>query len=309
MKKLCFLFLCILISSSVFAKKKKLKLSPDSLKAQVERNLISPALAQKEKELMVLFDKMLGKDSADNTIITVNDSSRLAINTEIRRTLNAALKLKGSYFYRFDSLPNLGKIYSDDYNIRVYTWACEMQDSTYRFYGFIQDFDTETIYPLTQNKRAFLPPDNVPIKLNRWYGALYYKAINVGSKKNPKYILLGWTQPSAQVKAKIMEVLDIDDNGRAILGELIFKGYNGKAYRNVFAYCADLSFTLNYDAKGKRFIFDHLVQITEEKGTDQYGNPIYETRPCKGPDMSYDSLKKKARRWVLQTDVDMRNEF
>ncbi len=307
--RLITIFLCILLSTSVFAKKKKAKLSPDSLRAKVERKYVSSALLGKEKELMVLFSKIVEKDTADNTIITVNDSARLAINAEIRRKLNEALKLQGSYFYRFDSLPNLGKIYSDDYNIRVYTWACEMQDSTYRFFGFIQDFDSETVYPLIQNKRTFLPPDNAQIKLNRWYGALYYKAINVGSKKNPKYVLLGWTQPNKQVKAKIMEVLDINDNGKARLGEQIFKGYSGKAYRNVFSYCADLSFTLNYDAKGKRFIFDRLVQLTEEKGTDEFGNPIYETRPCKGPDMSYDSLKKRGKRWVLQTDVDMRNEF
>ncbi|MDR3704890.1 MAG: hypothetical protein P4L28_03165 [Paludibacteraceae bacterium] len=296
MKKICLLSF-LFLSLTLFAQEKSLvdSIIQHSKKKNVE---ISPALPDKEKEIKKLFDKILTEDT--------HDSTRIAINEEIRQKMAEALKEKGSFLFHFDSLKNLGKVYSDDYNLRVYTWCCEMEDLSYRFYGFVQDFDNETVYPLVQNAPVYLPAEDRQILLNRWYGALYYKVINVQKGDEPKYIMLGWTQLNPKTKAKVMEVFSFEDEGKVMLGSKIFKGYKGKANRFTFNYCSDLSVTLNYDEKLKRFVFDHLTPLADEKD-----NP----RGCNGPDMSYDALKQKKKNWfskkriwVLKKDVDVRND-
>lgn len=313
MKKLSLLSLLFIFSLSIFA---QAKLASDTIATKKVVKL-NPKLIQKEKELQALFNKILTEDT--------RDSDRISINDKIRLKLAEALKDSGSFVYPFDSLKNLGKIYSDDYNIRVYTWSCEMEDMSNRFYGFIHDYINDKVYPLVQNGPVFVPDANKQYLLNRWYGALYYKAINVAKKgSDPKYILLGWSQlaPEAKpltntmsaggtpieagdikpnlpkVKLKIMEVLAFDDE-KVILGDKVFKGYKGKANRIVFSYCSDLSMSLNYDEINKRFIFDHLTPLMDEKGN---------SLGCNGPDMSYDSLKKKRKRWVLKKDIDAKND-
>jgi len=291
MKKILLLaFLCL--TFSLFAQQ---KVSTDTVTKVPVKSFkkISPALLKKEQEIKKLFNKITETDA--------HDSARMAINEQIRVKMAEALKDSDSFFYAFDSLKYLGKVYSDDYNIRIYTWCCELEDFSYKFYGFIQDFDNDAIYPLVVRDKPYIPKENDQIGVNNWYGALYYKAINVSDKKSkePKYILLGWNQTNLKTKNKIMEVLSIEDE-KALLGSKIFKGYKGRACRMVLSYCADLGITLNYDEKEKRFIFDHLTPLSDEKD-----NPL----GCNGPDMSYDSLKSKrhGKRWVLKKDVDVRN--
>lgn len=278
----------------------------------------NPKLIQKEKELQALFNKIIKEDT--------RDSDRISINEKIRVKLAEALKDSGSFVYPFDSLKNLGKIYSNDLNIRVYTWSCEMEDYSMRFYGIIHDYINDKVYPLVQNGPVFIPDATKQYMLNRWYGALYYKAINISKKgADPKYILLGWSQlapepkpiantlvsanelPDSGVidlkqnlpktKLKVMEVLTFDDE-KVLLGDKVFKGYKGKANRIVFTYCSDLNMSLSYDEVNKQFIFDHLTPLVDDRGN---------SRGCNGPDMSYDSLKQKRKRWVLKKDIDAKN--
>lgn len=297
MKKLSLLLL-LFLPLGLFAQKLAIKAALQSDTTKKEKK-ISPVLMKKEMEIKALFDQILRTDT--------RDTDRVRINDQINEKLLTMLKDSGSFSHPFDSLKNLGKIYSDDYSIRVYTWCCEMEDLSYRFWGVIQDFDNDKIYPLTQSGPVYLPKENIQILPRRWYGALYYKVINVSSKKtDPKYIMLGWTQPNVYTKAKIMEVLDINsDDNTAMLGSKIFKGYRGKAYRSVFSYCSDLSISLNYNDKEKQFIFDHLTPLSDEQGN---------SRGCNGPDMSYDALKRKKRwffktdSWVLKKDIDVKND-
>ena len=294
MKKiLLFVFICF--SFSGFAQE---KLSSDTITA-VAVNMYkktTPALLKKELELKALFDKMIEQET--------NDSARIAINNEINEKLMLALKDSNSFFYPFDSLRYLGKIYSDDYNIRVYTWCIELEDTSYKFYGLIHDFINERVYPLVVRNKPYIPHPNHKIALTNWYGALYYKAIVINPKKrDPDYILLGWNQSDSIRKNKIIEVLNIEDDGEDVrLGSKMFKGYSHRVNRMVLSYCADMGITLSYDEKNKQFIFDHLTPIS-----DNFDKP----RGCYGPDMSYDALKWKrwSKRWVIKKDVDVKNNF
>ncbi len=296
MKKLSFLLL-LFLPLGIFAQ----ELAKDTAQPQdttKKAKEVSPALMKKEMDIKVVFDSILTRDT--------RDSDRVRLNNLIYDKLLTMLKDSGSFTHPFDSLKNLGKIYSDDYSIRVYTWCCEMEDMSYKFWGIIQDLDNDAIYPLTQSGPVYVPAANQQILLKRWYGALYYKVLRVSKKKDdPKYILLGWSQPNVNTKMKILDVLDIDtEDHKVMLGSKIFKGYRGKDYREVFTYCSDLGVSLKYEEQEKRFIFDHLTPLSDDQGN---------ARGCNGPDMSYDALKrkkhwfKKTDTWVIKKDIDVRN--
>ncbi len=292
MKKLL-LLTSLILSLSIFAQDN----INDSVSVDTFKKT-SPKLIKQEKELQVLFDQILQEGSKDST--------RIRLNEEIKKRLAVVLKDNDSFFYPFDSLNYLGKIYSDDYNLRVYTWCVELEDFSYKFYGFIHDYVNELIYPLTVRNKPYIPSRKRQILLNNWYGALYYKAINVNpKKKEPKYILLGWNQSDLVRKNKIIDVLTIEDDGEKVrLGSKIIRGYHGRAYRMILSYCFELGISLNYFEDEKRFVFDHLTPLSD--GQDN-------ARGCNGPDMSYDALVQSRwwkwwkSGWSIEKDVDMRN--
>ncbi len=272
----------------------------DQMAANVKDSLIrvkkirfSSELVGEEKALKLMFDSLLTRDTYSQERIDIND--------RIFNKMRDVLRLEGSFFYPFDSLKNIGRIYSDDYNIRVYTWCIELEDLSYRFYGFVQNLDNDLVYPLIQNGAVYVPRENQQLVPRQWYGALYYKVLNIQSGDEPKYIVLGWSQPNPNTKMKVIDVLDFDIQDRLWLGgDQIFKGYRGKVNRMVFTYCSNLNMSLVYDEKKKRFVFDHVTPLS-----DEYDNPL----GCNGPDMSYDELKKKGKRWILKTDVNVTNDF
>ncbi|MBO7202123.1 MAG: hypothetical protein J6V30_01105 [Paludibacteraceae bacterium] len=264
---------------------------------------VSDKLPEAEKEIKALFDELLNKDT--------NDEERIKINQQIFEKMQATLRLSGSFFYQFNSLKNMGRIYSDDYNVRAYTWCCEMEDMSYKFYGFIQDLENDKVYRLEQRsdnpslsfREVFVPSESDILAPYRWYGALYYKIINIKKGNEPKYILLGWSQLNPNLKMKVIDVLQLEEE-KMQLGSAMFKGYNtrvprGLATRIVFPYCANMNMSIVYNEKDKCFIFDHITPLSDENG-----NPL----GCNGPDMSYDMLKKKGSKWVLKTDVDVKNK-
>ncbi len=297
MKKLSFL-LFLFLPFGLFAQ--ELATNTAQKTDSTKKVEVDPALMKKEMDIKTVFDSILTRDT--------RDADRVRLNDLIYDKLLSMLKDSGSFTHPFDSLKNLGKIYSDDYSIRVYTWCCEMEDMSYKFWGIIQDLDNDAIYPMTQlNGQVYVPGPTQQILLKRWYGALYYKVIRVSKKKDdPKYIMLGWSQPNVNTKMKILEVLDIKpEEHKVMLGDKIFKGYKGKKnYRHVFTYCSDLAISLKYEEQEKRFVFDHLTPLSDDRGN---------ARGCNGPDMSYDALKRKKRwfrktdNWVIKKDVDVRN--
>ncbi len=253
---------------------------------KTELVVFSQELIQQEIDVKVLFDSL-------NNGKVYPDSTRKAIGESIRLKMNEILRDKDSFYYPFDSLRFLGKIYSDDNKLRIYTWNCELSDLTQNYYGFVQT--EKACYPLRQTRASYVPDAKKTISLNNWYGSLYYKAICIEKGDDAKYILLGWSGLNSRESFKVIEVLSFEDK-KASLGAPIIELDNGDNMRMVFTYCKSLRMNIEYDAKKKQFVFDHLSP------TGDIANP-----DCLGPDMSVDAIKKKGKRFVLKKDVDARN--
>jgi hypothetical protein len=124
-------------------------------------------LPREESSLKTLFGKLYKAPS---------DSLRSLLNDSICQQLNVSLKNDSSFAYAFDSLPYLGKIYSTDRKLRIYSWNYISESGDYRFFSYFQFSDSRLIF-LPQNRPGYLPEDDRTIDAKNWYGALYFTGV------------------------------------------------------------------------------------------------------------------------------------
>lgn len=251
-----------------------------------------PALARiDEGKIAALFDSLR---------VSETDSLKNAFNEEIRQALGEALNDEASFDYPFSQVANLGKIYSDDKNVRIYTWSFPYTDRTNGYGGFIQfrKKGKVTTTPLLIKTEAYLPSKQGKISTDNWYGALYYKVIRVKKRGEDYYVALGWAGYNAASDFKLMETITFDGRGKPSFGKMVFDKKGKNDSRVTLEYSAEAKITLNYDESSKRIIFDHLSPI----------EPGYkDIRVYYGPDFTYDAYLLKKGIWYLEENIDARN--
>ena len=253
-------------------------------------SLSAQDLLEAEKKLSALFEMLKTTQSKEES---------LDIHQQIETTLKAVLQNDESFNYPFSSLNFLGKIYSDDHLLRIYSWNIPFYDGTFHYGGIIQQKKNNIITALNIKDATYMPPNNKIIDPQNWYGALYYRAIPVTDKKSTYYTLLGWAGNDDLTNFKIIDALTID-NHKIRFGLPVFKKGNRTFYRALFEYGDQYTMTLEYDKKSKQIIFDHLAPSSR-----QYEG-IYTHY---GPDFSYDSFQLKKKEWIFKENVDARNSF
>jgi len=230
----------------------------------------------------------------------LNDHDKENINDKIRETLKNTLKINFSFYYSFDSLTSIGKIYSKDSLLKIYTWNLPIYPNIYKYYGFIQyktKKDSILLFELPCCNKSSLNENT--IKINQWYGALYYEIIDVITPEKFKYyILLGFDFNNLLTNKKIIDVLFFDNNNELNFGLPVFFYNNKWVHRIVFEYSAKVSMVLRYDNRLNMIVYDHLSP----------SHPMYIGKyQFYGPDFSYDGLKLQNGKWIEVKDIDIRN--
>jgi hypothetical protein len=183
----------------------------------------------------------------------------------------------------------------------LYTW--QMPDANYQYQRFgLVVVKTKKSYVATRLQDQLKTLDQPEFKryqANEWPGAIYYKLLPEGQKRN-LYTLLGFAM-GEKVHQKIVEVIEVKDNGRVRFGAKIFKvdQYLDKTLRRppmrlIFKYNADYSVTINWHAEEEKIIMDHLAP------PDPKLKGLYQTY---GPDFTYDALYWEDNWWHLQERV------
>lgn len=281
--KLIFLYILILISFIV-------KSQNDIIFDEYEDSLVSG--------FNMLFEN-------DGIKFTKTDAEKDTINKQLQEYFYTALKEKNSFNYSFDSINNIGIIISPDKKLRLITWNIKYSNGEYKFFGFIQHINkrkkrTNTFKFVDESDR--MPnPEMLSLYHNHWYGALYYKIIEVKGKGRKYYTLLGWDGNNYLSQKKIIEVLYFSGSGKPKFGKTIFR-FNKekrKSKRIIFEYNAQIVMGLNYDNRYKKIVFDHL-RPSPKTMKDNY--EFYVT------DGSYDALEFSMGKWRLIEVFDAQNE-
>ena len=224
------------------ADKKKLKVKEDSL-LQIARFMITDSL----------------------------EVGRLLAYKDFVPTFIRSLQIKNSFYYPFDSVLGISKLYAPDSSFRIFTWYIEIDDYKGWQRGFIQMRTPDGSlkgYRLHDDPEWTKDAYFKNLKETEWVGAVYYNIIKTQHQGKNYYTLFGIDREGLRSQKKWIDVLSFDAGNRPVFGG----GFSFKEdsivkptqARFSIEYKKEARTYVNYEPELKLILFDHLISETEE---------------------------------------------
>ena len=238
------------------------------------------------------------KKYANEIVFGITPERRFRSDSFFIRALVRALKVKNSFYYPFDSLQTISKLYAPDSSFRIFTWQLNRDELFYIQRGAIQMRTKDGSLKLIGLHDASMFTKNAMDSIrtpNNWIGAIYYKIIlkEFGGKKI--YTLLGFDDYSISSNKKWMEILTFDEQGEPVFGGpyISFKDDSAKSpkkplLRYGIEYKKEASITFNFDPSLDMIVYDQLLSETEEP----------DKKDTYVPDGDFEGFKWKDGLWV-----------
>lgn len=245
-----------------------------------------------EDSLSALMSKVYSNSSV---------SEREEANSEFIKLFKNSIVRPNAFDFPFDSLKHLGKVKSDDGQVRIFTWNYPLTGGNQKYFGFIVLNNKKGVLSLIElidNRQAITNPIKDVLSKSNWMGALYYSIIDVPIKGMTYYILLGLDFNNLFTSKKIIEVLSIDKQGEVSFGSEVFHVGELTLNRVVFEFSARATMMLRYIPESKTIVFDHLSPSRPN---------LTENFQFYGPDFTYDGFKFEKGKWVYVRNLDLRN--
>ena len=221
-------------------------------------------LIKKEDSLKVYADSMINAERA---------GKRFLSDSQFVKTLVRALKIPQSFYYPFDSMPTVSRLYPADSSFRIFTWQLKKDEYMYYQKGAIQMRTPDgslKLFPLFDASMfTGKPQDSVRTRKN-WIGAIYYRIIQKEFNGKKYYTLLGFDDYTVSSNRKWMEVMSFDETGEPVFGGPVISFKNDttrvKPVLNRFSieYKKEARTQFNYNPEMDMIIYDHLISESEE---------------------------------------------
>ena len=252
---------------------------------------ISPAdrkkLTEKEDSLRQL---------ASDIILDSLTASRMRSDSLFVKTLIRALQIKNSFYYPFDSVQGVSKLYAPDSTFRIFTWNISFDDYYSRQRGAIQlrtnDGSLKLVALRDCSEFTSDAMDSIRTKIN-WIGAVYYNIVKTSYNGKNYYTLIGFDNNSAMSNKKWIEVMTFDQKNEPVFGGQYFNYQQDSAkratqYRYSLEYKKEARAILKYDEDSKLIIVDHLISETDEP----------DNKWTYVPDGDYEAFKWQNGQWM-----------
>jgi len=201
----------------------------------------------------------------------INSSDRFAADSIFTRMLVRALKTPNSFYYAFDSLQTISKLYAPDSTFKIFTWQMVVNDNVIRHHGAIQmrtDDGSLKLYGLID--KSAVTKNQVDTVGNNfgWIGAVYYNIVQKRSANHDYYTLLGFDENNIRSNRKIIEVLNFI-SGEPTFGGRYFSFEEDSTFktsigRYIMEYKKEAGPKLNYDPEMDMIVVEHLVSESNE---------------------------------------------
>lgn len=179
------------------------------------------------------------------------DSAKTAINDDIQRRIRIMLEDRTVKLSLSDSIPGLVILHSEDGRISFYQWNIQWKSGKHQYFGFLKvnERDAKAIWNLGDRSDHGPASDTLVTSHENWFGALYYKIIDVESPTGPSYYtLLGWSGQDQTITGKVIEILKINDKGEPVFGSNVFEGYQRPGVKRVvYRFSASTTMNLKYE--------------------------------------------------------------
>lgn len=197
---------------------------------------------------------------------------RMIADSAFTKVLVRALQIKNSFYYPFDSVLGVSKLYAPDTSFRIITWNINFDDYYSRQKGAIQ-FRTADgslkLLPLRDvSEFTDKPQDSVRSRQN-WIGSIYYNIIKTQHKGKNYYTLFGFDNNSAQSSMKWIEVLSFNEKNEPVFGGPFFTFEKDSVpkppkYRLGLEFKKGARVLVNYIEDLGMILVDHLISESDQ---------------------------------------------
>ena len=225
--------------------------------------------AADKKKLKVKEDSL--QDIARFMITDTLEAGRLLAYKDFVPTFIRALQVKNSFYYPFDSVLGISKLYAPDSSFRIFTWYIEIDDYTGWQRGFIQMKTSDGSlkgFRLLDNTDLTKDDYYQPRGTTDWIGAVYYNMIKTQYQGKSFYTLFGIDHEGLRTQKKWIDMLWFDEKNSPVFGG----GFSFKEdsvvkptqTRYSIEYKKDARIYMNYEPELKMILVDHLISETDE---------------------------------------------
>lgn len=234
---------------------------------------------------------LIGPDIINST----EPEKRFKSDSLFTRVLVRALRSPYSFYFPFDSLKTISRLYAPDSSFRIFTWQVSRDEDLHRRHGAIQVRTTDgslKLFPLIERTDLIRDQKDTITSNEWWIAAIYYRILLNNHNGKKYYTLLGYDEHSIRSTIKRIEVLHFGSDGKPVFGEKIFDfsadTIKGKPQsRYWIEYKKNANARMQYDEDLKMIIYDHLISETNEP----------EKKYTFIPDGDYEGFKWENGKW------------
>jgi len=233
-----------------------------SVQAQTLASADLKIIRQKEDSL---------KRLAKNLIVDSMTAGRMRNDSLFVRTLVRSLQVKNSFYYPFDSIVGVSKLYAPDSSFRIFSWSLSFDDYYHRQRAAIQMKTADgslKLIPLRDFSEFTTGPTDSIRNKDNWIGAVYYNIIKTSHNGRNYYTLFGYDPNSVRSNMKWIDVLTFDAKGMPQFGGVFsFEKDTVKRKpqsRFYIEYKKEASAFVNYDPDLNMILVDHLISESDE---------------------------------------------
>lgn len=249
-KNYSLLFILMLVSSSLMSQ------------ANFDKSALS-YLKKKEDSLAQLGRQIVESEEP---------ADRFRADSQFTRILVRSLRVPHSFYFPFDSLATISRLYAPDSAFRIFTWQVSRDADLHRRHGAIQMRTADgslKLFPLIDRSIIIRNQEDTVTNHEWWIGAIYYKILKNSYNNQSFYTLLGYDENSIRSTKKRMEVLSFDAKGNPVFGGPFFtfeKDTVRKPIQTRFSieYKKNGNARIVYDDELDMIIYDHLISESNE---------------------------------------------
>ena len=222
------------------------------------------------KKLRVKEDSL--SQWSEHMILDSMQADRMRADSNFTRGLVRALLIKNSFYYPFDAVLGISKLYAPDTSFRIFTWNLQYDDYYSRQRGAIQLRTTDgslKLIPLRDVSEFSANPEDSVRGPRNWIGAVYYNIIKTKYNGRNYYTLFGLDANSAESTKKWIEVMYFDANNQPVFGGPYFTYEQDSLrqkpkYRYSMEYKKNASVLMNFMPDENIILIDHLISETNQ---------------------------------------------
>lgn len=212
------------------------------------------------------------KEYAEYIVTDSLTEDRMIADSAFTKVLVRALQVKNSFYYPFDSVLGIAKIYAPDTSFRIITWNLVFDDYYSRQRGAIQMRTADgslKLFPLRDVSEFTTKPEDSVRSRNNWIGAMYYNMVKTQHKNKNYYTLFGFDYNSAQSSMKWIEVLTFNEKNEPVFGGPFFSYEQDSIpkppkYRFSTEFKKGARVLVNYIEELDMILVDHLISETDQ---------------------------------------------